>query len=44
MAGSHCAQLDGLGVLLAPQAIELCFEPSWLEVHLSPNAVQSTFG
>jgi phosphatidylserine/phosphatidylglycerophosphate/cardiolipin synthase-like enzyme len=38
------AQLADIGVLFAPEAIELCFEPSWLEVHLSPNWVRNMFG
>ena len=37
------AQLADIGVLLAPDAIELCFEPSWLEVHFSPNWVRNMF-
>jgi hypothetical protein len=37
------AQLADLGVVLAPEAIELCFEPSWLEVHFSPNWVRNMF-
>jgi phosphatidylserine/phosphatidylglycerophosphate/cardiolipin synthase-like enzyme len=38
------AQLNGVGVLFAPETIELCFEPSWLEVHFSPNWVRNMFG
>jgi hypothetical protein len=37
------AQLADVGVVLAPDAIELCFEPSWLEVHFSPNWVRNMF-
>jgi phosphatidylserine/phosphatidylglycerophosphate/cardiolipin synthase-like enzyme len=38
------AQLASLGVRLALGAIELCFEPSWLEVHFSPSWVRNMFG
>ena len=38
------AQLSNVGVLFAPETIELCFEPSWFEVHLSPNWVRNMFG
>lgn len=37
------AQLADIGVLLAPGTIELCFNPSWLEVRLSPNWVRNMF-
>ena len=37
------AQLADIGVVLAPEAIELCFEPSWLEVHFSPYWVRNMF-
>jgi hypothetical protein len=38
------AQLVDVGVVLAPSTLELCFEPSWLQVHLSPNWVRNMFG
>jgi phosphatidylserine/phosphatidylglycerophosphate/cardiolipin synthase-like enzyme len=37
------AQLATMGVLLAPRATELCFEPPWLEVHCSPNWIRNMF-
>jgi Phosphatidylserine/phosphatidylglycerophosphate/cardiolipin synthases and related enzymes len=37
------AQLADIGVLLAPETIELCFNPSWLEVRFSPNWVRNMF-
>lgn len=37
------AQLADVGVLLAPETIELCFNPSWLEVRFSPNWVRNMF-
>ena len=38
------AQLADVGVALAPAAAELCFAPSWLEVHCSPSWVRNMFG
>lgn len=37
-------QLRDAGVLFAPEAVELCFEPSWLEVHASVGWVRNMFG
>jgi phosphatidylserine/phosphatidylglycerophosphate/cardiolipin synthase-like enzyme len=37
------AQLASVGVLLAQADLELCFEPGWLEVHLSPTWVRNMF-
>jgi phosphatidylserine/phosphatidylglycerophosphate/cardiolipin synthase-like enzyme len=37
------AQLATMGVLLAPHTTELCFEPSWLEVHCSPTWIRNMF-
>jgi phosphatidylserine/phosphatidylglycerophosphate/cardiolipin synthase-like enzyme len=34
-------QLASIGVFLAQAQIELCFEPSWLEVHCSPTWVRN---
>ena len=36
-------QLASIGVLLAHTDLELSFEPSWLEVHCSPNWVRNMF-
>jgi hypothetical protein len=38
------AQLADAGVIFAPDVIDLCFEPSWLEVHCSPSWVRNMFG
>lgn len=38
------AQLADVGVVFAPETIELCFEPSWLEVRFSPAWVRNMFG
>jgi phosphatidylserine/phosphatidylglycerophosphate/cardiolipin synthase-like enzyme len=36
-------QLSELGVLLAPNELELRFNPSWVEVYCSPNWVRNMF-
>lgn len=38
------AQLADVGVVFAPESLALCFAPSWLEVHCSPNWVRNMFG
>jgi len=37
------AQLAELGITLDPRVARLCVEPSWSEVHLSPNWVRNMF-
>jgi len=37
------AQLAGLGVPLDAAALELCFNPTWLEAHTSPNWIRNMF-
>lgn len=41
--GSPARQLGDAGVALASQRLDLCFDPSWVEVHLSPNWVRNMF-
>jgi phosphatidylserine/phosphatidylglycerophosphate/cardiolipin synthase-like enzyme len=36
-------QLAGLGVRVDPNHLDLCFNPGWMEVHLSPNWVRNMF-
>ncbi len=38
------AQLADVGVPLVSSAFDLCFEPSWLEVHVSPSWVRNMLG
>jgi hypothetical protein len=41
-ASTPAAQLASLGIRVG-DAVELCFKPSWLEVHCSPNWVRNMF-
>jgi hypothetical protein len=36
-------QLGDVGVVVASAGLELCFDPSWMEVHLSPSWVRNMF-
>jgi phosphatidylserine/phosphatidylglycerophosphate/cardiolipin synthase-like enzyme/uncharacterized membrane protein YbhN (UPF0104 family) len=36
-------QLAALGVRVDPDHLDLCFNPGWMEVHLSPNWVRNMF-
>jgi phosphatidylserine/phosphatidylglycerophosphate/cardiolipin synthase-like enzyme len=36
-------QLRDVGAVVASGGLELCFNPSWMEVHLSPNWVRNMF-
>jgi phosphatidylserine/phosphatidylglycerophosphate/cardiolipin synthase-like enzyme len=36
-------QLADLGVRVDPSHLDLCFNPGWMEVHLSPNWVRNMF-
>jgi phosphatidylserine/phosphatidylglycerophosphate/cardiolipin synthase-like enzyme len=36
-------QLRDVGVVVASGGLQLCFDPSWMEVHVSPNWVRNMF-
>jgi phosphatidylserine/phosphatidylglycerophosphate/cardiolipin synthase-like enzyme len=44
---SECAypreQLADVGVLLDPESLELCYDPTWVGVHLSPHWIRNIF-
>ena len=44
---SECAypreQLADVGVLVDPETLDLCYDPTWIGVHLSPHWIRNIF-